>query len=478
MNLKQKAFSGLRWTATSNVTVNLLQIAQTAIVARFLDSRDFGVMAICMVVAGISSTFFDLGFSNAVIHKQDISKRQLSTLYWMNVITGFVIFAALCLLAGKLSEFYQEKELYPAVIITGTVFIIQSFSQQFLTLWQKELRFAEIAGTEIVAKILSLLVAVTLAWKGFGVYALVYGLLLSTAYTSLSFIVKGFREQRIALAFSLSEVRPFLSFGFFQMGERIINYFQFQLDTLLIGKLLGLDALGLYNISKQIVIRPSTTINPMVLKVSFPVMAFLQYEPQKLKETFLKTIRNLSYVNFPIYTMILLFSEEIIIFLYGPQWLAAAPLLRILAVWAAIRSTANPAGYLLLAKGKASWGFWWNVVVMLIVTPAIFLGAAQGISGICWALLTIQLLLIIPNWYFLVRPVANTSFTEYHWQLLKPALLAILGMSLTAAATFRIENHLFRIVAGLAAGGGSFLLIYLLWNKEFIKNIKTLLKMG
>ena len=88
MSLKAQAVSGVKWTTLSTVIVNILQLLQLTILARFLDPSEFGLMALVMVVIGFSNSFLDMGISNAIIHKQQISKDQLSTLYWVNVECG------------------------------------------------------------------------------------------------------------------------------------------------------------------------------------------------------------------------------------------------------------------------------------------------------------------------------------------------------------------------------------------------------
>ena len=213
MNLKVKAVSGIKWTTFSSVTGAILQVIQLIILARLLDPTAFGLMAITAVVIGFAQAFLDMGISNAIIHQQEVSHTQLSTLYWINVLAGVMLFMIVSLCAPLIAAFYQEAALTKIIILVAVTFLIQPFGQQFVVLWQKELRFNDIAKIDIVSKLLSLTTAVTFAYYGYGVYALVYGALAGTVFQTIQLVYKGLKEHRIALAFQLSEVTEFLNFG-------------------------------------------------------------------------------------------------------------------------------------------------------------------------------------------------------------------------------------------------------------------------
>ncbi len=177
LSLKTQTISGVKWTTLSTVVVNILQLTQIAILSRFLDPTAFGLMALVTVVIGFSQAFLDMGISNAIIHKQQVSQDQLSTLYWINVLAGLFLFIIICGVAPFVASFYKETELTKLIILVAMSFLVQPFGQQFMVLWQKEMRFREIAKIEIITKSFTFVVSVWLAYRGFGVYALVFGTL-------------------------------------------------------------------------------------------------------------------------------------------------------------------------------------------------------------------------------------------------------------------------------------------------------------
>jgi len=477
MGLKENTISGVKWTTFSTVVVNILQLIQLAILARLLDPTAFGLMAIVMVIVGFSQAFLDMGISNAIIHKQEISQEQLSTLYWVNVIAGALIFLVVCGVSPFVAIFYHQPELTKLIILLGTTFLIQPFGQQFMMLWQKELRFKEIARIDIINKFVTLIVTVWFAYEGYGVYSLVYGAIAGSIVQTAQFIDLGFKKHKPRFVFKLKNIKEFLNFGAYQMGERTINYFNYQLDTILIGKLLGMEALGIYNIAKSLIMKPAMVFNPIITKVTFPAMAKIQDDIVRLKEVYLKTINYLSSVNFLAYAFIFIFAHDIVLLLFGMKWLPAVPIVKILSVWGALRSTGNPIGSLLLAKGKANWGFFWNLGLFFYVPVGIYIGSHWGLEGVSCSLVILIFLLIIPNWYLLVQPLCGAGFMEYHIQILKPALIAILTGVGAYIAIYALDFGVVKFLTGTTVGLVlAFLLLWLL-NHEFLVELKSLVNL-
>ena len=477
MSLKQKAVSGVKWTTFSSVIVAILQIVQLVILARLLEPTVFGLMAITSVVIGFAQAFLDMGISNAIIHKQEVSHTQLSSLYWLNVLSGIVLFLIVSLCAPVVALFYQEAELTNIIILVAMTFLIQPFGQQFIVLWQKELKFNDIAKVDILTKLVALIVSIVFAYYNYGVYALVYGVLAGTILQTLVFVYKGLREYTISFVFRLSDVREFLSFGLYQMAEKTLNYFNSQIDTLLIGKLLGVETLGVYNIAKQIIMKPIQIINPIVSKVTFPVMAKIQNDTDRLKEIYLKAINLLSSINFPIYLFMLITAPQLVPLMFGEQWVDAIIIVQILSIYGALRSIGNPVGSLLLAKGRADWGFYWNLGLFFYVPIVIYLFSRAGIETLSWGMVGIMASLITPMWYLLVRPLVQAKFWEFHKQIATPAFISMLigvVISIVLNSLSHLSSFMTLFLTGIIISLGVLILNYL-FNKQLIHFLRRTL---
>ena len=477
MTLKDKALKGVKWTAISSFTASAAQLIQIIILTHFLSPFDFGLFAIAIIVLSFSQMFIDFGVSNAIIYKQDITKQQLDTLYWLNILTGIVVFVLLFFSAPFISNFYNEPRLVSIIQFSSLSFLIQPFEQQFLILLKKELLFDQIATRDIISKIISLIIAVMLAVYGFGVFALVYAHLAGVIVSTFLMIYIGLQHHKPSFNFSFSSVKSFFKFGMFQMGESVLNYFNRDFDSILIGKLLGVEVLGIYNVAKTLAMRPSQIINPIVTQISFPVMSKLQQDILQLKKVYLKTINLLSTINFSIYSFVAVFAEPIIILFFGEEWHDAIVVLRILSLYAMVRSTGNPIGALIYSRGRADLGFYWNLVLFFLIPFCVYLGSFYGVEGIAFILLGFQLILLLPAWKLLINKCCGAGLGEYFKVMTIPLLISMVQAVLYTIIILTISSLIIQLIAGLILFLLSSVYLNKIFNKEGFVLFRQLFKL-
>lgn len=446
MSLRQQAVSGIKWTSISAILVAGIQLIQLVILTHYLEASHFGLIAIVTVIIGFSALFMDMGISASIIHRQDITCEQLSSLYWLNIASGMILFFIVYHLAPILADFYNETELIPLIQLLAITFIISAVGNQHGILFQKHLKFNVIAKISIISSLATFFVAISLAMNGYGVYSLIYASLTNAIVISTLNVVMGLKDHRPAFVYRHSEITPMISFGIFQMGERGINYFNSQFDVMLIGKLLGVEVLGIYSVAKNLSMYPSQTINPIITKVSFPIMAKIQNDMPKLKNIYLKTVNYLSSINFPIYILMAILAEPIVLILFGEKWSDSIIVLQILSIYGAIRSTGNPIGSLLLAKGRADLGFYWNLGLFFLIPISIYLGSFRGVEGVAYALVVIQIIIVIPGWYFMVKKLCGAGFKEYFQQILSPFVVAVTSGLLSLIAMGLMSNIFMELI--------------------------------
>lgn len=463
MSLKKHAITGVKWTTLSMIIVTVTQIIQLSILARYLTPRDFGLMAMVMVVTGFAQAFMDMGISNAIIFKQKVTHLQLSSLYWLNIGSGTTLFLVTMIIAHPISMFYNEAKLAELLTWISATFLISAFGNQYRIMLQKELRFHILSIIEIVAALGTFGISVALAMAGYGVYSLVFGFLSGSLISNFLTVAVGIKQHRPSLVYDHGVIKEFINFGLFQMGEKTITYFNGQFDVLLIGKLLGSEILGIYSIAKNLSMKPAAILNPVITKVAFPIMAKVQHDDRHLKSIYLRTINYLSSLNFPIYLAIVIFAKPIIMLLAGEKWHEAVPVLQILSLYFLVRSTGNPVGTLLLAKGRADLGFLWNVALFIITPLAILLGSKFNLTGIVVSLLILQVGLIWPNWFFLVKKLCGARFWEYYRELLLPFAISLATAAAMTLASSFFQSDLTKIAAGAVIG----LPVYFFSNYRF-----------
>jgi O-antigen/teichoic acid export membrane protein len=476
MTLKDKTIKGVKWTTFGSVFNAILQIVQLAILARLLNPTDFGLMAIVMVVIGFSSMFIDMGISNAIIYKQNVSENQLTTLYWLNIVVGVFLFLIILIIAPFIAVFYESSQLNYLIKLVGVTFIIQPFGQQFMILLQKELNFSLITIIQTTSRFFSFLVTIIMAYYELGVFSLAYGVIIYAILSTILLMYYGKNIYKPKLYFNKLDIQDFLSFGIYQMAEKAMNYFGTQFDTILIGRLLGIEVLGVYNLAKNLASKPTTIINPVITKVTFPVMSKISEDTKKLREVYLKTINYLTLLNTPIYLLITLLAQPIVVLMFGNVWVEAIPLVQILAIGFLLKSIGNPAGSLLLSKGKANIAFYWNLITFVLYPIFILYGSNYGINGIAISFVFLHLLFIYPNWKFIVYRICQPSLSLYFGSFLSYFVIGTICFILgyTILNLFDSDTYFIFTIVVLIYSILYFTLIYI-FKRNIIINILDLI---
>ncbi|WP_458628875.1 MOP flippase family protein [Winogradskyella sp. PC D3.3] len=413
MSVKKKAIAGVKWTTLSTIVIAITSIVKLSVLTRYLDKEDFGLMALVTVVLGFMSLFMDMGITTSILHVQNIKKKEYASLYWLNFLFSIVLFLLIALSAPIIANFYNEPELVPLLQLMGVSLLISAFGRQFKTIEQKELNFKFISGLDIASAIVSLIVAIVLAVKGFGVYTLVYSALTQFALSNLVLLLSGVKKHGLLFHFNFSETKRFLRIGMYQVGGQIVNYFNRDLDTLLVGKLLGAEILGGYSLAKQLVFRPASLISPILTKVAAPSLALFQNDKVALKRNYLKLLNIVSSLNLAAYLMLALFAPIIVALLYGDAFVYIVPIVQILSVYMYLRSIGNPVGSLVIATGRTELEFYWNIFSLVFMPIFIFAGSFYGVEGVAYGLALFMLSAIFPFWKFLINKMITVNFNDY-----------------------------------------------------------------
>jgi O-antigen/teichoic acid export membrane protein len=422
MSLKQAAASGVKWTGASSGLTTALQLLQLSVLTRILSAEEFGLMAIVLVVVGFTNVFADMGFSNALIYRQDATRQQLSTLYWTNLAMGVVLYVLVMASAPLIAEFYGDPLLVDLLAWAGLAFLVTPFGQQFQALLQKEFRFGTIERFRIVASIAGVVIAITTALWGYGVFALVWGQLANSSIRAVALAVVGWREWRPSLHFSHHDLPGFLGFGAYQVGERTVNYFGANVDYVLIGRFLGPETLGVYHIAFQLVIVPLTRINPILTRVAFPVFARRQHDDGALRQGYLEMSKLLAFITFPVLLGMAVTAPVLVPVLFGGRWQEAIPLVQILVGVGILKTLGNPVGSVLLAKGRADIGFKWNLCLAAINFGVFWNVVGHGAQALAWAYLVLTLAYFVGARLILWHVIA-LPWSDYLRALLHPALI-------------------------------------------------------
>lgn len=486
MSLRVKTFSAIRWTASAAFFRIIVRLLQVAIMARLLAKEDFGLMAMALVVIDFASIFSDLGLNSAFMFSRDVTNNERSSLFWANVLSGAFFTLLTASLSGIFANYvYDEPRLMPIIISISPLFLINAFGVQLKTSAEKDLNFKRITYIELLTGFFGLALSVVLAKQGFGVYALVASSVLSSLVCTIFYWTLLSYDWRPTWWLKINEVRRFIGFGGAVVANNIVSQFNLSLDVVLGGKLLGAAQLGLYSIPRNLVLQIQFTINPVISRVGFPLIAKIQHDLKKVKMTYLKTVATTSSITAPLYVGMSFYANEVVHVLLGSGWSRTADLLRVIALWGGIRSLTNPIGSLLLGMGRADLQLKWNIGMFFIAPPILLFGFyvipqsgwCDAMTGMVYALLLFVTLVYVPVWYFLVRPLCHATFWEYAVATLKPFGVSVVAI-LPTFIIYTVFGHqnLFVFFGCTAWSIVNYILISMKFNREWVDSVKELFR--
>ena len=300
-----------------------VSIVATAILARLLSPHDYGLIGMVAVATNFVVMFKDLGLSLATVQKAEISSRQISTLFWVNLTLSGITMLVMFLLAPAISWFYGDSRLTMIAVVSATGFLIGGLTVQHEALLKRQMRFMALSAVALVAMIVGYIVGIAFAWYGFGYWSLVFSQLALLATDAiLVWMICGWRP---GLPRRGTGVRSMLSFGGNITAYGTVNYFSKNADNLLIGKFFGPQQLGLYNKAAQLVGLPTDQVHEPVMAVTVPALSRLADSPERYRKAYLRIMEKVLMLVMPAVALLIVSSDWLVSIVLGSQWKDAGP---------------------------------------------------------------------------------------------------------------------------------------------------------
>jgi O-antigen/teichoic acid export membrane protein len=471
MELKHKVVSGIKFTTVSTVVTVGVQFFRIVILTRFIDKADFGLAAIVSIVLGFTNLFSDLGFSVALMHKQEVSKEEFSSIFWLNGGVNLSLFLVLLLASPMIASFYSYPVLNMLIPLMGLQLIFASFGKLYSVRMEKEFKFFFISIRDIVGAVISLAVAFFGAYFGMGVYSIIISTLSNVLIVNVLNFVSEYRAFPLTWHFSYDEAKGFLKIGMYQTGAQILDFFSSKLDIILISKFFGTADLGIYSLAKELVMKPIAILSKIVNSVSLPLFSKLQADDFALKYTYTIIIRSLTLVTFPILAFFFLCSEQVVTLFYGSKYNEVIPLFQILIFWCLVVAVSSPSSMLSIAKGKTNLNLYWTMILIFFNTIIIFTASYYSISSVAYGLNVSAALSYYLYWKYVINKLIPLSFREYFFMILPSLSVALISLLITIPITVVISIDMYFVELLVFGSILSFIYLTLTW----LLNRKSLL---
>lgn len=371
-NLKQKAASGMTWTAIQKFSKTGIHFVSGIVLARLLTPFDYGCIGLLLVFITISDAFIDGGFGAALIQKKRPTQTDYSTIFYWNITVSVFFYAILFFSAPAIARFYDIPLLRDVLRVQGLILFIYAFNLIQRNQLRKQLRFKVIAVTRIITSIIALVVTIIMAYMGFGVWALVTQYLIGATIPMIAFWM--YTKWRPSWVFSWKSFKELFSFGIYMFLTHMLNSLSNQIQKLFIGRLYNPVTLGFYSKALSTEALASHTISGVMTSVTFPLYAEVQDDRAKMQNMIKRLTSTIAYITFPLLIILLLSAKPVFILLYSERWLESVPYFQVLCLAGLGTCLTAVNTQPIAAIGKSKAMFVWTLVKRMVGIAASLLG--------------------------------------------------------------------------------------------------------
>ena len=399
--LKGKTVRGAAITGSAQAARFVIRFGSTAVLARLLTPKDYGLVAMAAVVIAFVDIFKDVGLTTATVQRKDITHRQVSMLFWINLLLGGVIALVLVAIAPGVAAFYHEPRLIAITRVLSVSFVFGGLTLQHQALLRRRMQFGTLALLEIASSIFGVAVGVVMAAFGRGYWSLVGMTVGATAANAAGvWLVVPWKP---GLPRRGSGTRPLLKFGSNLLVMDVAGFFARQTDMFLIGRFWGPAPLAFYQKGFNLLMQPLGQINAPLGAVIEPALARVQTDPARLRRYFLSSLEIICGMSLPLVVFVAIFAREMVSLLLGSAWMDCVPIFRFLAPGAAVGVMMTSWGWLLIALGQARKYRQTGLASALVIIVSFIIGLPYGAKGVAAGYSCAILLLVFPTWWYITK---------------------------------------------------------------------------
>lgn len=441
------------------------QLVGTMILARLLTPVDFGLLAMAMTFSLLFENFGFIGVTEAIIQREDVDHGMITSLFWFNLLVSLFLTVAFMLLAPWIADFYGEPRVKGVAVGVALSIVACNLSTVHMGLLQRNMQFYETSLIAVAAKWINLLVAILLAWYGWGYWSLVVGAVAMTSSTTAG--AWFFCRWRPGAPSLDRRIVPLIRFALHTYGNYSLSYGSKNFGNLLIGWRFGSQSLGYFKKAYDLFSLPATLLTTNLASVALSSLSRIAGEPEKYRRTYLESVSTLAFIGMPLSAVLTVAGRDIILFVLGPQWVKAGEIFTYLGMGIGVMLIYATNGWLHLSLGRADRWLRWGMVEFVVTFMLIGIGMLFGPEGVALAWTLSFYVLIAPGLRYAGRP-ADLRFSGVLatiWKFFLCALLAglstwlLLYVAEPVRCAFSVLPVLVRISASAALCGLLYLVL-------------------
>jgi O-antigen/teichoic acid export membrane protein len=477
-DLKRKAVQSTAWLASNRLVTQIISWAVTLILARLLAPADYGLFAMAVAVIAFLEMFQEFGVGAAIVQRQHLTQHQLSTVFWTMLGASAVIAGAAVLGAPVAARFYHEPRLVPIIQALSVTFLVNSMGTVPFNLITKAIDFRRRFAAEAVAVVVSSALAVYVAWRGFGVWALVAGTLGRAV--SLNLAALALSRWLPRFEFAWNETRDLLRFGLRVAGGTAAQTLSNVANTAILGRLLGRQDLGYYSVADSLgrsnpLHRLSTSI---VTQLSLPIFSRLQTQEEELRRYFVRISRYLATIALPLQVGTAIVAFDLVAVFLSEKWLPVAPVVQLFSLGGIMSILPLASFPLLTARGQVTFVLRYHVFFAAVMVVVSYVAGRFGLMAVAtsWAVVY-PVLRLIP----LARSLreVNLSLGDY-LRNISASLLATVVMAAVLLVALRLpwmpRESVPRLILCVAIGALTYIPVLFLADRGLTYEVRQILR--
>ena len=471
-SLKAQTVSGIFWNGIRRFSTLGINLLITIIIARILQPEDYGLIGMLSIFTALGYVFLDSGFGQALIRKQNVTDEDYSSVFFFQIFIGLMIYAILYSLSPHIAVFFNTPRLENISKVIFLIFPINSIGLVHATIMRKELRFKQYTKITILSSVISGIVAIFLAYLGFGVWTLVAHMLLQSllAKTLVWTLVK----WRPAFIFNFKTIVDIAPFSLSLLGIGLIKMISRNIYALLIGKYYPLSEVGYYNQAKRFEEIPTHSITGIIQSVSYPVLSLKQSDDAKLKSGYRKIITQTMFILTPLMLILLAAADNLFLILLTEKWLPAVPYFRILCIFGLLYPLHSINENILKVKGRGKKLVILEIIKNIMLFVSILVTLKISITALLLGSIATSLVSIIINMHYCGKEI-NYSFYDQMKDILPIALISMFASFVTWLLSFISMNSNLTLTVQMLVGTLVFLLLSYIFKLESYLEMKAII---
>lgn len=460
------------WSAIDKIAYSGMQLVINLVLARLILPEEYALVAMISIFIAIGQTFIDSGFSLSLIHKQKRTTVDFSTVFYFNIGISIVLYLLLFISSPLIADFYHNNVFIPLTRIVALNLIISSFAivQRAVLIIKTDFRTQALIS--LISIVCSGFIGILMAYKGFGVWAMVTQTLLNHFFvTLLLWIVVKWTP---ILSFSIYSFRELFSYGSKLLASRLINTICQNLHTVLIGKFYMPQDVAYFSNANQLSLYSAGYLNEIIQRALFPIQCEIQDNLVQSRQFFFKMMRLSSYIIFPIMVTMIVLAKPFVLVVLTSKWEGMILLMQIIAfayMWYPIMSSNQMFNVL----GRTDLYLKTEIIKKLFFVFIVTISLKLGVTAMCVGIIVYNFIEMYVT-IFLLKKVLPISFKDILLNILPSLFFTISASTITYFVISLIDPMLVRLLWGIIISIISYIVLSLLFKSQDLSDILKIIK--